>query len=60
MHTFKKTLAHLYIFRVRSQPGNQGIITELESGPFFTEQSGSYREILIEYQENQGKVTLSK
>ena len=52
MHAFKKTLAHLYIFRVRSQPGNQGnqgIIRELESGPFFTEQSGSYRGILIEY-----------
>ena len=44
--------------RVHIQPGNQGhegIVTELENGPFVTRKLGIYQGIMLEYQENQGK-----
>ena len=48
----------IYICRVHSQPGNQGIVREFENEHFFTEKSGNYQGILIEYQGNQGKISL--
>ena len=48
--------------RDHSHPGNQGnhgIIREFENGPSFTEKSGNYHGVLIEYQRNQGELTLS-
>ena len=45
-----------------SQPGNQGnqwIIRKFENGLFFTEKSGNYQGILVEYKENQEKSTFS-
>ena len=45
------------IFKVHSQPGNQGIVREFENGPFFNEKSVNYQGILIECQGNQGKIS---
>ena len=48
--------------RVHNQPGNQGsqrIIREFEHGLFFSEKSGNYQRILVEYQGNQEKLTFS-
>ena len=48
--------------RVHSQPRNQrnqGIIREFENGPFFSKKSGNYQGVLIDYQGNQVKLTLS-
>ena len=40
--------------RVHSQPGNEGIVREFKSSPFFTEKSGNYQGVLIECQGSKG------
>ena len=43
--------------RVHSQPGNEGIVREFKSSPFFTEKSGNYQGVLIECQGNKGGIS---
>ena len=43
--------------RVHSQPGNEGIVREFKSSPFFTEKSGNDQGVLIECQGNKGGIS---